>query len=86
MKSVSCLLTDDGVVSVIVPFDYRRRMDDAAIYAGLFPSRVCAVSTKEGKPPRRFLLAYRKHPCPCLREELTIGSEAYRKLTQEFYL
>ena len=86
MQSAVRLLSDDGVVSVIVSFDYRRRMDDAAVFAGLFPSRVCAVSTKERKPPRRYLLAYRKHPCPCHHEQLTIGSPAYHALTHDFYL
>ncbi len=86
MRSAFQLLSDDGTISVIVPSDYRRRMDDAALFAGLFPCRVCAVSTKEGKPPRRFLLAYSKHPRPFQPSLLTIGSEAYRHLTQDFYL
>ena len=86
MQSATRLLSDDGVVSVIVPFDYRCRMDDAAVFAGLFPSRVCAVTTKEGKSPRRYLLAYRKHPCLCHHEQLTIGSPTYHALTHDFYL
>lgn len=86
MQSAFRLLADEGVVSVIVPFDYRRRMDDAALFAGLYPCRVCAVSTKEGKPARRYLLAYSKRPLPIHHETLTIGSEAYQHLTREFYL
>ena len=86
MRSAFQLLSDDGTISVIIPFDYRRRMDDAALFAGFFPCRVCAVSTKEGKSPRRFLLAYSKHPRPLQQSQLTIGSEAYRRLTQDFYL
>ena len=86
MRASFHLLTDDGTISVIVPSDYRRRMDDAALFAGLFPCRVCAVSTKEGKPPRRFLLAYSKHPRPLRQSQLTIGSEAYCHLTKDFYL
>ena len=38
------------------------------------------------KPPRRYLLAFRKHPVPLQHEELTIGSDAYRTLTRDFYL
>ena len=86
MEAAWRLLGDDGELSVVVPFDYRRRMDDEAVFRGFFPSRVCAVRTKEGKPPRRYLLAFRKHPCPCQREEMTIGDECYRQLTEEFYL
>jgi tRNA1Val (adenine37-N6)-methyltransferase len=80
------LLTDEGELSVVVPFDYRQRMEDEAIFVGFFPSRICAVKTTEKKAPKRYLLAFKKHPCPCEKEELTIGSEAYRQLTQDFYL
>lgn len=86
MQSASRLLTDEGVISVIVPFDYRRRMDDAALFAGLYPCRLCAVSTKEGKPPRRYLLSYSRRLRSLRSETLTIGSEAYQQLTQDFYL
>ena len=80
------LLADDGELSVVVPFDYRRRMDDEAVFCGFFPSRVCAVKTTDRKPPRRYLLAFRKHPCPCEQEQLTIGSETYCQLIHDFYL
>ena len=80
------LLKDDGELSVVVPFDYRRRMEDEAVFCGFFPSRVCAVKTTEHKPARRFLLAFRKHPCPCIHEEMTIGDKVYTLLTQDFYL
>lgn len=86
MQAAYRLLSDDGELSVVVPFDYRQRMEDEAIFVGFFPSRVCAVKTTERKPAKRYLLAFRKHPCPCEKEELTIGSEAYRQLTQDFYL
>ena len=86
MQAAWRLLSDDGELSVVVPFDYRRRLEDEAIFMGFFPSRVCAVKTVERKPAKRFLLAFRKHPCPCETEQLTIGSEAYRQLTCDFYL
>ena len=86
MQAAWRLLTDEGELSVVVPFDYRQRMEDEAIFVGFFPSRICAVKTTEKKAPKRYLLAFKKHPCPCEKEELTIGSEAYRLLTQDFYL
>jgi tRNA1Val (adenine37-N6)-methyltransferase len=86
MQAAYRLLSDDGELSVVVPFDYRQRMEDEAIFVGFFPSRVCAVKTTEKKPAKRYLLAFRKHPCPCQKEQLTIGSEAHRQLTQDFYL
>ena len=86
MQAAWRLLADGGELSVAVPFDYRRRMEDEATFAGFFPSRVCAVRTVAHKPAKRFLLAFRKHPCPCERTEITIGDEAYTLLTKDFYL
>ena len=86
MQTAWRLLSDDGELSVVVPFDYRQRMEDEAIFVGFFPSRICAVKTTDRKPAKRYLLSFRKHPCPCEKEQLTIGSEAYRQLTGDFYL
>ena len=86
MQAAWRLLKDDGELSVVVPFDYCRRMEDEAIFVGLFPSRVCAVRTAAHKAPKRFLLAFRKHPCNCEKTEMTIGDETYNRLTQDFYL
>ena len=86
MQTAWRLLSDDGELSMVVPFDYRQRMEDEAIFVGFFPNRVCAVKTTDRKPAKRFLLSFRKHPCPCEKEQLTIGSEAYRQLTGDFYL
>ena len=86
MQAAWRLMDADGELSVIVPFDYRQRMADEATFVGFFPSRVCAVSTSERKPAKRYLLAFRKHPCLCEQQHLTIGSDAYRALTGDFYL
>ena len=86
MQAAWRLLKDDGELSVVVPFDYRRRMEDEAIFVGFFPSRVCAVRTAAHKAPKRFLLAFRKHPCSCEKTEMTLGDETYNLLTQDFYL
>jgi tRNA1Val (adenine37-N6)-methyltransferase len=86
MEAAWRLLKDDGELSVVVPFDYRQRMEDEATFRGFFPSRVCAVKTVEWKPAKRYLLAFRKHPCQCVKETMTIGDEQYRQLTGDFYL
>ena len=86
MRSAYRLLSDDGELSLVIPFDYRRCLDDEAFLCGFFPSRVCAVRTKSTKPVRRYLLAYRKRPCPCHHDELTIGDARYQQLTRDFYL
>ena len=86
MKAAYRLLADNGEFSVVIPFDYRRRMEDEAVFVGFFPSRVCGVKTTERKPAKRYLLAFRKHPCLCEKTEMTIGDEAYNRLTEAFYL
>ena len=86
MQAAWRLLADGGEFSVVVPFDYRQRMEDEATVVGFFPSRVYAVRTSARKPAKRFLLAFRKHPCPCERTEITLGDEAYTLLTKDFYL
>ena len=86
MQAAWRLLHEDGELSVVVPFDYRCRMEDEATFVGFFPSRVCAVKTVERKPARRFLLAFRKQPCPCVSETMTIGDDTYLRLTGDFYL
>lgn len=86
MQAAWRLLSDEGELSVVVPFDYRKRMEDEAIFVGFFLSKVCAVKTTERKPAKRYLLSFKKHPCRCEQEQLTIGSERYQELTKEFYL
>lgn len=86
MQSAWRLLKDDGELSVVVPFDYCRRMEDEATFQGFFPYRQCAVQTVSHKPARRYLLAFRKHPCERVFETMALGDERYKALTQDFYL
>ena len=86
------LLDDEGELSVVIPFDCKSSFENEAALAGFFKSRECAVKTTPRKSPRRFLMAFRKHP---VRLETTEGiiedspnvrSAWYRQLTQDFYL
>ena len=92
MQAVCRLLADDGEFSVVIPFDCKARMEDEAALAGLFKVRECAVKTTPRKQPRRYLMAFRKHPA---KLELTEGvietspnvrSSWYQELTKDFYL
>ena len=80
------LLTDDGELSVVTPYDCRLRLESEALLAGFFKSRQCAVTTTPSKPPRRLLTAFRKHPSQTETAALVIGSAEYRALTNDFYL
>jgi len=86
MESATRLLADDGELSVVIPFDCRQRLESEAMLAGLFKVRICGVKTTLAKPPRRFLLAFKKHPAPLEQSELVLGSEAYHGMTKGFFL
>ncbi len=86
MEASMRLLKDDGELSVIVPYDYRKRMENEAIFVGFFQSRLCAIHTMAGRPARRYLMAFRKHPCQREVTSLTIGDSYYQELTRDFYL
>ena len=86
MQSAHRLLKDDGELSVVVPFDYRKRMEDEATFMGFFPSRILAVRTTPNQSARRYLLAFRKHSCKRSFEIMTIGDESYHMMTCDFYL
>ena len=92
LAAVSRLLAEDGEFSVVIPFDCKARLESEAALAGLFKVRECAVKTTPRKQPRRYLLAFRRHPSDL---ELTEGvieikpsvrSEWYQELTKDFYL
>ena len=92
MASVNRLLADDGEFSVVIPFDCKARLESEAALACFFKSRECAVRTTPKKQPRRYLMAFRRHPSEL---ELTEGiietapnerSPWYQELTKDFYL
>lgn len=85
MLSAWRLLDEEGELSVIIPFDCRQRLEMEAYLAGFSKVREWAVKTTSRKPPRRFLLAFRKHPATLESSELVIGSEQYNKLISDFY-
>lgn len=92
MAAARQLLADNGELSIVIPFDCKARLECEASLAGFFKVRECAVKTTPRKTPRRYLMAFRKHPG---RLELTEGvietapnvrSEWYQQLTKDFYL
>ena len=92
MAVVCLLLADDGEFSVVIPFDCKTGMEREAALAGLFKVRECAVKTTPRKQPRRYLLAFRKHPATLemtdgvIETAPNIRSAWYQQLTKDFYL
>jgi tRNA1Val (adenine37-N6)-methyltransferase len=93
MLAVRQLLSDDGELSLIIPADHMSRLEAEAALAGLFKTRQCAVRTTPRKQPKRYLLAYAKHPAETMEqteevlEELPgVRSPWYTALTKDFYI
>ena len=86
------LLSPDGRLSLVLPYDAVGDMTLAAARSGLFLARRADVRTKHTAEPKRSLLEYRFEPRPTERTTLTIHieggdySEEYRTLTKDFYL
>ena len=92
-KAVKKLLSDNGEFSVIIPTEYRGRIEEEALLQGFSLSRICAIMTTPKKPIRRYLLAFRRYPSPHIDEQVEIletqpnvRSEWYENLTKDFYI
>ena len=86
------LLSEDGVLSIVVPSDALSQIETAAAMNGMFLVRRCLVRTTRKKPVRRLLLSFSQKPSPIQNEEGIIQeavnepSEWYRNLTCDFLL
>lgn len=92
-KAVRRLLTEQGVLSMIIPFDYIQKTQEEASLSGFFLSREWAVKTNNRKPPRRYLMAFTLHSVEQVERGIGILEDApghrsdwYRQLTKDFYL
>jgi len=86
------LLSEDGVLSIVVPSDALSQIETAAAMNSMFLVRRCLVRTTRNKPVRRLLLSFSQKPSPFQNEEGIIQeainepSEWYRNLTCDFLL
>ena len=85
------LLSDEGRLAVIYPAEEAENLAGTALQAGLFPVRICRVSTKATKAPKRVMMELSRQKKEPLIEELFIHgddgfSEAYKALTRDFYI
>lgn len=87
------LLKTDGCFSVIIPVDYRSRMESEALLRGFFLSRVCSIQTTPSKPSKRYMIEFTKQPVNKVITEngiLNISpherSPWYQQLTSGFYI
>ena len=87
MNHASRIMSLNGRISIVLPYDMRANADTAAVFAGLFPAAACPVRTARGKFPKRIVLDYTRQPVAFEQHpEIIIGSDAYKRLTSDFYL
>lgn len=86
MQAAFRMLADEGELSVVVPFDYKQRMEDEATFVGFFPHRILGIRTVDKKPAKRYLISFIKHPIEKDFNIITIGDEEYQEMTRSFYL
>ena len=86
------LMSEDGVLSIVVPSDALSQIETAAVMNNLFLVRRCLVRTTRKKPARRLLLSFSQKPSPfhdeegVIQEAINEPSEWYRNLTCDFLL
>ena len=91
-ENVSQMLCPEGEFSLILPFEQSESAISIAEKYGLHPTRHTRVITRPGLPPKRSLLAFKKHLEEYIPQDLVIElerhvySEEYIALTKEFYL
>lgn len=87
------LLLSHGTLSLVIPVEAYRHVDETAMLYGWGASRLTQIRTTATKAPKRLLCEWkRNHYTACQKNELSIRSndgsysEEYINLTQDFYL
>jgi tRNA1Val (adenine37-N6)-methyltransferase len=89
---VQSLLSEQGLFSVVLPFDTAEAFEDHCWTHRLYLSRRCDVSTVEGKAPKRVLLEFVRERVPVERTRLAVSTKegartpAFSALTSDLYL
>lgn len=87
------LLTPKGVLTLIIPTgEAENEVKKQAVQHGLHPFRQLYVCTKPDASPKRTLISFGFLACECQNDTIVIElerhvySEAYKALTQDYYL
>lgn len=87
------LLTTNGQLHLVLPFDTEEDAVNAAILKGFYPMRRTIVLTRFSKPPRRVLLTFSRNNQKTDETTLILHandtnerSPEYQKLIQDFYI
>ena len=91
-QSAARLLTPDGELSVVIPYDRATDMTVSAACYGLFATRQTVVCPVQGGKPKRILMAFSKqgeahNPVTLsIRDEQRNYTPEYVALVEDFYL
>ena len=92
MSKASCLLSDTGCFSIIIPAVYESALRALAVEYGLYINRFTQVKTKTDKPVKRILFEMGRIDSVCensvlvLLDEQGNRSTGYEALTSAYYL
>ncbi|OUR94793.1 tRNA (adenine-N(6)-)-methyltransferase [Flavobacteriales bacterium 34_180_T64] len=92
LDSVSKLLSENGLFSVVIPYKEESNFKSLALAAGLFPKRILNVKGTPKSEFKRSLIEFTRIQCVVKMETLIIETsrhqytEAYISLTNDFYL
>lgn len=92
MKQSSGLLTQEGRLSLIVPYSAATDVIGEAVMNNLYLSRRTDVRTTPTKPTKRTMLEFGRKAQPTVYDMLTLKdkegnmSDEYKALTEDFYL
>lgn len=86
-------LSEEGILSVVLPVIEGEVLIDFAIKNGIFCSRKTFVVPKPGSQPKRLLIEFSRQKCETKEEYFTsetetrhVYTEEYKELTKEFYI
>ena len=93
MSGIGKLLADSGQLVVIIPFEARNSWIMEASLHALMPCRMASVFPRQGKPPSRLMIEFRKGKNNAFQEEEIVirdlngnYTDHYKRLTYNFYL
>ncbi|HOQ58178.1 MAG TPA: methyltransferase [Bacteroidales bacterium] len=90
--SVAGLLSEKGIFSLIVPAEAAEFIEELCWGQKLYPTSICRISHRQGKEPKRTLLAFSRSRADISRRELQIEDKKgeytaeFKALTSDFYL
>ena len=91
-RSAARLLSPQGELSVVIPYDRAHDMTVSCACQGLFATRQTIVVPVEGGKPKRILMAFTREGGPHTPDTLYIQDKqrqytpAYTRLVEDFYL